>query len=120
MLDQREHVKAGIRAQVGHPTRVINRQFRHIKVRNLDLGKKTGLLHTKFARDHLWMLQRGRSKKYAATVQKFAPPEGYTAKQFFELIDTYLTCNEPCACEWRPSWLSKLPAPGGSRRAQFV
>ena len=57
MLKQgkREHPKAGIRAKVEHPFRVIKQQFRHTKVRYEGLTKNTAQLHTPFALSHLWM-----------------------------------------------------------------
>lgn len=33
MLDEAEKLKAGVRAKVEHPFRVIKRQFGHVKVR---------------------------------------------------------------------------------------
>lgn len=39
MLDQAEKLKAGVRAKVEHPFRVIKRQFGHVKVRYRGLKK---------------------------------------------------------------------------------
>ncbi len=58
LAEQLERVKAGIRARVEHPFRVVKRQFGHIKVRYRGLAKNTAQLHTLFALSHLWMAQR--------------------------------------------------------------
>ena len=50
-----ERLKAGIRAKVEHPFRVIKRQFGHVKVRYRGLKKNTAQLHTLFALSNLWM-----------------------------------------------------------------
>lgn len=51
-------VKAGIRARVEHPFRVVKRQFGHIKVRYHGLAKNTARLHTLFALATLWMARK--------------------------------------------------------------
>jgi transposase, IS5 family len=58
LLDERERVKARIRAKVEHPFRVIKRQFGHLKVRYRGLMKNTQQLHTLFALSNLWMVRR--------------------------------------------------------------
>ena len=58
LTEQLEKVKAGIRARVEHPFRVIKRQFGHIKVRYRGLAKNTAQLHTLFALANLWMARR--------------------------------------------------------------
>ena len=58
LTEQFEKVKAGIRARVEHPFRVIKRQFGHIKVRYRGLAKNTAQLHTLFALANLWMARR--------------------------------------------------------------
>ena len=58
VLDQLEHIKARIRAEVEHPFRVIKRQFGHMKVRYRGLAKNTAQLHTLFALSNLWMARR--------------------------------------------------------------
>lgn len=63
LTEQFEKVKAGIRARVEHPFRVIKRQFGHIKVRYRGLAKNTAQLHTLFALANLWM---ARSKLVGA------------------------------------------------------
>jgi len=58
LAEQLERVKAGIRARVEHPFRVVKRQFGHIKVRYRGLAKNTAQLHTLFALANLWMARR--------------------------------------------------------------
>ena len=58
LTEQLERVKAGIRARVEHPFRVVKRQFGHIKVRYRGLAKNTAQLHTLFALANLWMARR--------------------------------------------------------------
>ena len=58
LLDRIEHLKAGVRAKVEHPFRVIKRQFGHVKVRYKGLAKNTAQLHTLFALSNLWMVRR--------------------------------------------------------------
>jgi len=50
-----EKLKAGIRAKVEHPFRVIKRQFGHMKVRYRGLAKNAAQLYTLFALSNLWM-----------------------------------------------------------------
>ena len=50
-----EKMKAGIRAKVEHPFRVIKRQFGFTKVRYRGLAKNTAQLVTLFALSNLWM-----------------------------------------------------------------
>ena len=52
-----EKIKAGIRAKVEHPFRVIKRQFGHVKVRYRGLKKNTAQLVTLFALSNLWMVR---------------------------------------------------------------
>jgi len=58
LTEQLERIKAGIRAKVEHPFRVIKRQFGHVKVRYRGLAKNTTQLHTLFALSNLWMARR--------------------------------------------------------------
>lgn len=58
LTEQLERVKAGIRARVEHPFRVVKRQFGHVKVRYRGLVKNTAQLHTLFALANLWMVRR--------------------------------------------------------------
>jgi IS5 family transposase len=53
LIDELERLKAGIRAKVEHPFRVIKRQFRHVKVRYRGLKKNTAQLTTLFAPSNL-------------------------------------------------------------------
>lgn len=56
-IDQAEKLKAGVRAKVEHPFRVIKRQFGYIKVRYRGLKKNTAQLVTLFALSNLWMVR---------------------------------------------------------------
>ena len=58
MLDKIEKLKAGIRAKVEHPFRVIKRQFGFTKVRYRGLLKNTAQLVTLFALSNLWMARQ--------------------------------------------------------------
>jgi len=58
LIDQLERLKAGIRAKVEHPFRVIKRQFGHVKVRYRGLKKNTAQLSTLFALSNLWMARK--------------------------------------------------------------
>ena len=58
LIDKVEKLKAGIRAKVEHPFRVIKRQFGHVKVRYRGLKKNTAQLNTLFALSNLWMARR--------------------------------------------------------------
>ena len=55
MIDKAEKLKAGIRAKVEHPFRVVKRQFGFVKVRYRGLKKNTAQLITLFALSNLWM-----------------------------------------------------------------
>jgi IS5 family transposase len=57
LLDAIEKRKAGIRAKVEHPFRVIKRQFGYVKVRYRGLKKNTAQLVTLFALSNLWMVR---------------------------------------------------------------
>ena len=57
MLDQIEKLKAGVRAKVEHPFRVIKRQFGFVMVRYRGLKKNTAQLFTLLALSHLWMVR---------------------------------------------------------------
>jgi len=63
MLDEAEKFKAGVRAKVEHPFRVVKRQFGHVKVRYRGLKKNTQQLMTLFALSNLSM---ARSKLMGA------------------------------------------------------
>ena len=57
LIDKAEKIKAGIRAKVEHPFRVIKRQFEFVKVRFHGLKKNTAQLVTLFALSNLWMVR---------------------------------------------------------------
>jgi IS5 family transposase len=57
LTDKAEKLKAGIRAKVEHPFRVIKRQFGFVKVRYRGLKKNTAQLITLFALSNLWMVR---------------------------------------------------------------
>ena len=57
LIDQAEKLKAGVRAKVEHPFRVIKRQFGFMKVRYRGLKKNTAQLFTLFALSNLWMVR---------------------------------------------------------------
>jgi IS5 family transposase len=66
LMEQAEKLKAGVRAKVEHPFRVIKRQFGHSKVRYRGLTKNTAQLMTLFALSNIWMaravlLQRAKA-----------------------------------------------------------
>jgi IS5 family transposase len=65
LLDKAEKLKAGVRAKVEHPFRVIKRQFGFVKVRYRGLKKNTAQLFTLFALSNLWMV-RGKLMGVAA------------------------------------------------------
>ncbi len=56
LIDKIEKLKAGVRAKVEHPFRVIKRQFGFVKVRYRGLKKNTAQLVTLFALSNLWMV----------------------------------------------------------------
>jgi IS5 family transposase len=55
---QLEKWKAGVRAKVEHPFRVLKRQFGYTKVRYRGLAKNTAQIVTLFALGNLWMARR--------------------------------------------------------------
>ena len=57
LTDRIEKAKAGIRAKVEHPFRVIKRQFGFVRVRYRGLKKNTAQLVTLFALSNLWMVR---------------------------------------------------------------
>ena len=57
LIDAAEKLKAGVRAKVEHPFRVIKRQFGHVKVRYRGLKKNTQQVMTLFALSNLWMVR---------------------------------------------------------------
>jgi IS5 family transposase len=57
-VQKAEHRKAGMRAKVEHPFRVIKRQFGLVKVRFRGLAKNTAHVVTLFALSNLWMVRK--------------------------------------------------------------
>ena len=57
MIDKAGKPKAGIRAKVEHPFRVVKRQFGFVKVRHRGLKQNTAQLFTLFALSNLWMVR---------------------------------------------------------------
>ena len=57
MIKEVERIKAGIRAKVEHPFRVVKRQFGFMKVRYRGLKKNTAQLTILFALSNLWMVR---------------------------------------------------------------
>ena len=57
MINKAEKRKAGIRAKVEHPFRVIKCQFGFVKVRYYGLKKNSAQLFTLFALSNLWMVR---------------------------------------------------------------
>src|SRR5579864_7457102 len=55
IYDQIERLKAGVRAKVEHPFRIIKRQFGYTKTRYRGLMKNTAQITTLFALGNLWM-----------------------------------------------------------------
>jgi len=55
MIELAERHKASVRAKVGHPFRVLKRQFGYTKVRYRGLRKNTAQLKTLFALVNLWL-----------------------------------------------------------------
>lgn len=58
LLNKAEKLKAGMRAKVEHPFRVIKRQFGYVQVRYKGLSKNTAQIKTLFALSNLWMARR--------------------------------------------------------------
>ncbi|CAH2801469.1 MAG: Mobile element protein [uncultured Paraburkholderia sp.] len=58
IFDQIERLKAGVRAKVEHPFRVLKRQFGYTKTRYRGLKKNTAQITTLFALGNLWMARK--------------------------------------------------------------
>jgi IS5 family transposase len=56
--DKIERLKAGIRAKVEHPFRILKRQFGYTKTRYRGLAKNTAQITTLFALSNLWMMRK--------------------------------------------------------------
>ncbi|NMM04611.1 transposase, partial [Paraburkholderia sp. RP-4-7] len=53
-----ERLKAGVRAKVEHPFRVLKCQFGYLKARYRGLAKNTAQIETQFALANLWMARK--------------------------------------------------------------
>jgi IS5 family transposase len=62
IFDQIERLKAGIRAKVEHPFRVLKQQFGYTKNRYRGLMKNTAQITTLFALGNLWMARKALRK----------------------------------------------------------
>jgi IS5 family transposase len=62
IYDQIERLKAGIRAKVEHPFRVLKRQFGYTKTRYRGLMKNSAQITTLFALGNLWMARKALRK----------------------------------------------------------
>jgi IS5 family transposase len=58
IYDKIERLKAGIRAKVEHPFRILKRQFGYLKTRYRGLAKNTAQITTLFALGNLWMMRK--------------------------------------------------------------
>jgi IS5 family transposase len=62
IYDKIERLKAGIRAKVEHPFRILKRQFGYMKTRYRGLAKNTAQITTLFALGNLWMMRKALRK----------------------------------------------------------
>ncbi len=62
IYNQIERLKAGMRAKVEHPFRVLKQQFGYTKTRYRGLVKNTAQITTLFALGNLWMARKALSK----------------------------------------------------------
>ena len=62
IYDKIERLKAGIRAKVEHPFRILKRQFGYLKTRYRGLAKNTAQITTLFALGNLWMMRKALRK----------------------------------------------------------
>ena len=62
IYDKIERLKAGIRAKVEHPFRILKRQFGYVKTRYRGLAKNTAQITTLFALGNLWMVRKALGK----------------------------------------------------------
>ena len=76
MIDKFEKNKAGIRAKVEHPFRVIKRQFGFVKVRYRGLAKNAAPLKTLFALSNLWMARKQLAER-SELLFDLLYPEGF-------------------------------------------
>ena len=73
LIDKAEKLKAGIRAKVEHPFRVVKRQFGFVKAHYRGLKKNTEQLFMLFALSNLWMVrwQWQKTTKLVVTLSEF-------------------------------------------------
>ncbi|MDR5762960.1 IS5 family transposase [Caballeronia sp. LZ035] len=62
IYDKIERLKAGIRAKVEHPFRILKRQFGYMKTRYRGLAKNTAQITTLLALGNLWMMRKALHK----------------------------------------------------------
>ena len=62
IYDKIERLKAGIRAKVEHPFRILKRQFGYVKTRYRGLVKNTAQITTLLALGNLWMMRKALHK----------------------------------------------------------
>jgi IS5 family transposase len=62
IFDRIERLKAGIRAKVEHPFRILKRQFGYTKTRYRALMKNNAQITTLFALGNLWIARRAPRK----------------------------------------------------------
>ena len=62
IYDKIEPLKAGVRAKLEHPFRVLKCQFGYVKARCRGLAKNTVQIETQFALANLWMVRRALCK----------------------------------------------------------
>jgi IS5 family transposase len=58
LINQVEKLKAGVRAKVEHPFRVLKQQFGYAKVRYRGLAKNTAQIKTLFALVNVWLARK--------------------------------------------------------------
>ena len=62
IYDKIERLKAGVRAKVEHPFRVLKCQFGYVKARYRGLAKNTAQIETQFALVNLWLARKALCK----------------------------------------------------------
>ena len=63
IYDEVERRRAGVRAKVEHPFRVLKCQFGYLKARYRGLAKNTAQIDTQFALANLWMARKDVVKR---------------------------------------------------------
>ena len=106
LIDAAEKIKAGVRAKVEHPFRVIKRQFGHLKTRYRGLKKNTQQLMTLFALSNLWMMRSNLmgEKAWGACKQAKRPEKGESGPDGREK-----QCQFMPAC--KKYWIAKNTCP---------